>query len=100
MSPRAIRRLVLLVVSVIAGVVAFYLVPPPLPEITRGEFWDEVSAGHIRKIEIYDQAWILSQSTARGEFRTVFDKRKDAGLADELRSRGIEIWYSTSPPGI
>ena len=48
MSPRAIRRLVLLVVSVIAGVVALYLVPQPLPEISRGEFWDEVSAGVVR----------------------------------------------------
>jgi hypothetical protein len=94
------RRLIALVAAVVAGIVAYYFVPPPLPEISRSEFWEEVHAGHIGKIEIYDGEWILSKSTTRGEFRTVFDKQKDAGLADQLRAQGIEIWYSTSPLGI
>ncbi len=98
MSRTAIRRLVLLVVAVIAGIVAASLVPPPLPEISRAEFWDEVHAGHVRKIEIEDQEVILSESSTRGPFRTAFDRRKDAALPAELRTLGIEIWYSTSPP--
>jgi hypothetical protein len=98
MSPRTLRRLLLLIVSIIVGVVAFYLVPEPLPELTRGEFMDEVHAGHVHKIEIEDQEVIISESTTRGPFRTAFDRRRDAGLPDELRGLGIEIWYSSSPP--
>jgi len=74
--------------------------PPPLPELSRAEFMDEVRAGHVRRVEIEDQEVILSESTTRGAFRTGFDKVRDAGLPDELRALGIEIWYSKSPPGI
>jgi hypothetical protein len=98
MSPRTLRRLLLLIVSIIAGVVAFYLVPEPLPELSRVEFMDEVRAGNVHKIEIEDQEVIISESTTRGAFRTAFDRRRDRGLPDELRALGIEIWYSTSPP--
>jgi hypothetical protein len=100
MSPRTLRRLLLLIVSIIAGVVAFYLVPEPLPELSRAEFMDEVRAGNVHKIEIEDQEVIISESTSRGPFRTDFNKARDAGLPDELRALGVEIWYSKSPPGI
>jgi|SRR5580704_12912663 hypothetical protein len=97
---RFVRSLLALVAAVLVGAVAFYLVPPPLPELTRAEFMDEVRAGHVRRVEIEDQEVILSESSTRGEFRTGFDKTRDAGLPDELRALGIEVWFSKSPPGI
>jgi|ERR1700730_7000169 hypothetical protein len=97
---RSARRLLALVAAVIAGVVVFERLPPPLPELTRAEFMDEVRAGRVHRIEIEDQEVILSESTTRGEFRTGFDKARDAGLPDELRALGIEVWFSKSPPGI
>jgi|SRR5579863_513926 len=97
MSARSLRRLLLLIVSIIVGVVAFYLVPEPLPELTRVEFLDEVRAGHVHKIEIEDQEVIISESTTRGAFHSAFDPRRDAGLPDELRVLGVEVWYSSSP---
>ena len=89
-----------MVAAVLVGVVVFERLPAPLPELTRAEFMDEVRAGHVRKIEIEDQEVILSESSTRGEFRTGFDKTRDAGLPDELRALGIEVWFSKSPPGI
>jgi len=86
------------VLAALAGIIAFWLVLEPLPEISRAEFMDEVRAGHVHKIEIEDQEVILSESTARGPFRTGFDRKRDADLADEPRALGVEIWYSTSPP--
>jgi hypothetical protein len=97
---RSVRRLLTLVAAVLVGVVVFERLPAPLPELTRAEFMDEVRAGHVRKIEIEDQEVILSESSTRGEFRTGFDKTRDAGLPDELRALGIEVWFSKSPPGI
>jgi hypothetical protein len=94
------RHIVILLLSLVAGVTAYYAVPEPLPEFSRIEFLDEVRAGHVRSIEIYDQAVILSESETRGRFRTEFDKKRDAGLPDEMRALRIEVWYSQSPPGI
>ena len=96
----ALRRLFALAAAVIAGAVAFYLVPPPLPELTRDEFMAEARAGHVRRVEINDQETIFIDVEGRGEFRSGFDKTKDAGLPDELRALGIEVWFSKSPLGI
>lgn len=90
----------LLVLSVLAGVVAFLLVPEPLPELSRAEFIEEVRAGRVHRIEIEDQQVILGESTTRGPFRADFNKALDTGLPDELRALGVEIWYTRSPPGI
>jgi hypothetical protein len=95
---KSVRTIVLLVLSVLAGVAAFLLVPEPLPELSRPDFMDDVRAGHVHRIEIRDQAVIISQSTPRGPFRTDFNKARDAGLPNELRALGVEILYSTSPP--
>jgi hypothetical protein len=97
---KSARTIVLLALSGLVGVVAFLLVPEPLPELSRGEFMDEVRAGHVHRIEIKDQQVILSESTTRGPFRADFNKVRDAGLPDELRALGVEIWYTRSPPGI
>jgi len=74
--------------------------PAALPELSRAEFLEEVRASHVNKIEIEDQEVILGESRARGPFRTGFDQARDAGLPDQMRAWGIEVWYSKSPPGI
>ena len=89
-----------IVLAVIVGVVAFWFVPEPLPELSRAEFMDEVRAGHVHRVEIEDQEVILGESTTRGPFRTAFDRVGDGGLPDELRAAGVEVWYSKSLPGI
>jgi hypothetical protein len=91
---------VILLVALIAGAAGFYAVPEPWPELSRAEFLDEIRAGHIQSIDIEDQDVIFSESTTRGRFFTKFNKARDAGLPDKLRSLGIEVWYSKSPPGI
>jgi hypothetical protein len=84
--------------ALIAGVTAFYLVPAPLPELTRAEFIAEVRAGHVHRIEIEDQEAIIGKSSTRGEFRTNFDRLKDANLPTELRALGVEVWFAKSSP--
>jgi hypothetical protein len=54
------------VLAVIVGVVAFWFVPKPLPELSRAEFMDEVRAGHVHRVEIEEQEVILGESTTRG----------------------------------
>lgn len=100
MSWFGLRRLLVLALSLGAGIAAFYLLPPPLPELSRAEFMDEVHAGRVHRVEIEDQEVILGESTTRGGFRTDFDRHRDAGLPDKLRALGIEVWFSKSPPGI
>jgi hypothetical protein len=95
-----VRQVFALVAALIAGVIAFHYMPEPLPELTRDEFVAEIRAGHVRRIEIDDQEVIIGESSTRGEFRTGFDRSEDAGLPAELRAIGVEVWFSTSPPGI
>ena len=100
MRPITARHLFALVAALIVGVTAFYLVPEPLPELTRAEFMAEVRAGHVRRVEIRDQEVIIGESSTRGEFRAEFDRNKDADLPAELRALGIEVLFSASPLGI
>ena len=96
----SLRTIIEIALAVIAGAVAFSLMPDPLPALSRAEFMDEVRAGHVRRVEIEDQQVIIGESTTRGEFRTDFDRHDDARLPDELRAMGVEVWFSQSPPGI
>jgi hypothetical protein len=91
---------VLVLLSVLAGWLAFNHVPPPLPELSRAEFMAEVRAGHVRKVTIEDRQVIVSESSARGAFRTAYKEPADAKLATELRARGVEVVFETSPLGI
>lgn len=59
----SVRHFVALVLAVIPGGIAFHYVPAPLPEISREQFLAEVTAGHVPKVEIYDQEWVLSESS-------------------------------------
>src|SRR6516225_11578827 len=74
MRPSAARHLFALVAALIVGVIAFHLVPEPLPELTRAEFMAEVRAGHVRRVEIREQEVIIGESSTRGKFRTEFDR--------------------------
>ena len=49
------RYLFAIVAAVAAGIAASYLLPGPLPELTRAELLDEVRAGHVHRIAIEDQ---------------------------------------------
>lgn len=89
-----------LVVAVTVGVTAFFLMPKPLPELTRAEFIAEVRAGHVREIEIEDQQVIIGKSSTRGEFRTDFKSKEDVDLPAELRNLGVEVWFSKSSLGV
>src|SRR5262250_319537 len=81
-----VRKVIALVAALIAGATAFYLVPEPLPELTRAEFLVEVRAGHVRSVEIEDQEVIIADSSTRGKFRTDFHKDEDVNLPAELRA--------------
>jgi hypothetical protein len=90
----SLRLVLALVAAVIVGVTAYYLMPKPLPELTRAEFMAELRAGHVRKIEIEDQDVIIGKSSTRGEFRTGFNGREDVDLPAELRNLGVEVAVS------
>jgi hypothetical protein len=95
---RTIRLLINIGFAVIAGFIAFRLVPPPLPELSRTELMTEIRAGRLNQIEIEDDDIILGESAKYGRFRSPFDPKRDAGLPEALRSLGVVILYSRSPP--
>ena len=54
----------------------------------------------VRKIEIEEQEIILGKSSTRGEFRTDFNRKEDVDLPAELRTLGVEVWFSKSSLGV
>jgi hypothetical protein len=94
------RTALALVAAAIAGVTAAYLVPKPLPELSRAEFIDEVRAGHVHTVVIEDQELITGVSSTRGPFRTGFRKAEDGRLPAELRTLGVEIRFEKSGLGL
>jgi hypothetical protein len=90
---------VLVLLSVLAGWLAFKHVPAPLPELSRAEFMAEVRAGHVRKVTIEDHQVIVSESSTRGAFRTAYKEPADVNLVGELRAKGVEVVFETSPIG-
>jgi hypothetical protein len=100
MSPRAMRRLLALVAAIVVGAASGYLVPRPLPELTRAQFLAEVRAGHVHSIVIKDEAVITGVSSTRGAFRSGLRKNEDRGLPATLRALGVEIRFETSPLGL
>jgi hypothetical protein len=93
------RHIVALVLSATAGVVAFFLVPEPLPELTRQELIDEIHAGHVHQIVVVDGDMIRAVSTTRGTFRAVLPRGGDEQLIDDLRAMGVEVKFETTPLG-
>lgn len=100
MRPRTLRLLLALIAALVFGAIAGYLVPPPLPELTRAEFMAEVRAGHLRSIVIEDQEVITGVSSTRGAFRSDFRRGEDRELPAALRALGVEIRFETSPLGL
>src|ERR1700676_1207186 len=94
------RLAIAFLLALLAGWFAFHHVEEPLPELSRAEFLAEVRAGHVRKIIIEDQQAITGESSTRGPFRTAFKKDEDAKLVTELRERGVEVVFETSPVGL
>jgi hypothetical protein len=97
---RPMRYLILAVISIIAGYVAFRLVPAPLPEISRADFLSEIHTGHVHEVIIKDQDTIIARSSVLGRFRTPYDKSADAKLAEQLRTQGVKVEYEESTPGM
>jgi len=95
------RRLYLVVVGILSiaiGYVAFRLVPKPLPELSRQEFLAETRAGHVRKVTVTDRELITGESSTRGPFRTAM-KPEETELLDKLRSLEVEIVFEKSSDG-
>jgi hypothetical protein len=93
----ALRLGIAVLVGVIAAWFTFQYIPP---ELSRAQFMAEVRAGHVRKVVIHDEEVITGESSTRGRFRTPFKKEEDAQLVTELRERGVEVVYETSPEGL
>ena len=97
---RPIRLSVALLLAIIAGYVAFRLVPKPLPVLSREQFLTEVREGHVHKVVIEDQERIIGSSSTKGRFLTPYNKAADAQLAGELRALGVEVVFQESSPGL
>ena len=97
---RSLRYGIVIVLSVTIGASAAYLMPKPLPELSRAQFLDEVRAGNVRRVEVRDQEVIIGRTSSRGAFRTPFRRGEDSGMIDELRARGVEIMLTKSAPGL
>ena len=93
------RLVILLILSVAAGVTAFFLVPKPLPELSRQELIAEVKAGYVHQVVVVDQEVITGVSTKRGPFRAPL-RRGDTSLIDELSAMGVEVKFETTPLGL
>jgi hypothetical protein len=93
------RRIILIGLSVTAGVVAFFLVPKPLPELSRLELIAEVKAGNVHEVVVVDREVITGVSASRGAFRVVL-RRGDNSLIDLLSSMGIEVRFEKTAPGL
>jgi hypothetical protein len=87
------------VLALAAGIVAYFLVPPPLPEASRQELLEEVRAGTVGSVTVVDGAIIRAESARRGEFRVVLPPDDDS-LIEELTALGVKIEYETTPLGL
>ena len=85
------------ILAVIAGWWAFRHVPAPLPELSRSEFLNEVRAGHVHQIVVEDQQVIIGESSSRGRFRTQYKQKEDEDLLNELRAKGVDVVFESSP---
>lgn len=93
------RLIVVLILSVAAGLTAFFLVPKPLPELSRHELIAEVQAGYVHEVVVVDQEVITGVSARRGPFRVAL-ARGDTSLIDELSAMGVEVKFETTPLGL
>jgi|SRR5579863_7386596 len=94
------RRLILTAVfSAGVGVVAAFLVPKPLPELSRQELLSEVQAGNVHEVVVVDDDVLTGVSSSRGAFRVVLS-HGDSSLIEELRDRGVTVKFEEWSPGL
>jgi hypothetical protein len=93
---KTIRRVILVVLSVLAGVMAYHYVPRPLPEFSHADLMEEVRAGRVHRLVVEDEDILLGESSLRGEFRSPYSKSNDAGFLENLRALGVEVVFETS----
>ena len=93
------RIVIVLILSAAAGLLAFFLVPKPLPELSRQELLAEVHAGNVREVVIVDGKIVTAVSTRRGPFRVIL-QRGDNSLISELFALGVAVKFETTPLGL
>ena len=93
------RFLIIVPLAVAAGVGAFFLVPKPLPELSRQELIDEVRSGYVHRVVIIDNEVLTGVSTRRGPFRVVLAKQ-DTTLVGELTAMGVGVRFEKEPLGL
>jgi hypothetical protein len=93
------RRFIVLVLSITAGLVAYSLVPEPLPEWSAQDLIAEARAGYVRQVVVVDREIIRAVSTRRGAFRVVLPTG-DKSLIEELSAMGVEVKFETTPLGL
>ena len=93
------RRLVIsAVIAAAVGVATAFLVPKPLPELTREELLAEVRAGNVHEVLVDDDV-VTGVSSSRGRFRVVMP-RGDKSLLSELRALGVEVKFEEWSPSL
>jgi hypothetical protein len=80
-------------------VIAFFLVPKPLPELSWNELIAEVHFGYVHQVVIVDGKVVTAVSTRRGPFRVVL-RSGDQNLIEELPAMGVEVRFETTPLGL
>jgi hypothetical protein len=93
------RFVILLTVSVAAGVVATHFIPKPLPEMSREDLIAELRSGYVHEVVIVDNEVITGVSSRRGAFRVPLRGRADS-LIEQLSAMGVDVKYETTPLGL
>jgi hypothetical protein len=93
------RLLVIVPLSIAAGVAAFLFVPKPLPELSPQELIADVRSGYVHQVVVVDGEVLTGVSTRRGAFRVVLP-RGGAGLIEELSAMGVEVRFEKEPLGL
>lgn len=92
------RLFITAILSAGVGVVVVFLVPKPLPVLSRQELLSEVQAGNVHEVVVDDDV-LTGVSSARGSFRVVLS-HGDTSLIDELRARGVTVKFEEWSPGL
>jgi len=93
------RRIIVLSISAAAGLAAYFLIPKPLPEISREELIAEVQSDYVHEVVVVDKEVVTGVSTRRGAFRVILP-RDVRSLIDQLAAMGVNVKYETTPLGL
>ena len=93
------RTVVCLLIAIAVGIIAFRLVPQPLPELSQAELLSEVRSGHVLEVHIDEDHVLTGTSTTRGRFRTSLEPNEKE-MIKELRALNVKIVFEDSGPGL